>query len=40
MSANRLIARKTKTLSQAEEKGQVVLTFRDDITAGDGKKHD
>jgi phosphoribosylaminoimidazole-succinocarboxamide synthase len=30
---------KTKTVSSANEAGKVILTFRDDITAGDGKKH-
>jgi len=30
---------KTKTVSSADEAGKVILTFRDDITAGDGKKH-
>ena len=30
---------KTKTVSSAKEAGEVILTFRDDITAGDGKKH-
>lgn len=30
---------KTKTVTPAERPNQVILTFRDDITAGDGKKH-
>ena len=30
---------KTKTVSSTNEAGKVILTFRDDITAGDGKKH-
>lgn len=35
-----LAAGKTKTVSLAGNSGQVILTFRDDITAGDGKKHE
>lgn len=30
---------KTKTVTSADTPGQVILTFRDDITASDGKKH-
>jgi len=40
MSITHLAAGKTKTVSSASEPNQVILTFRDDITAGDGKKHD
>lgn len=39
MSVSKLATGKTKTISQAHEPNQVILTFRDDITAGDGKKH-
>lgn len=31
---------KTKTVTASIDPGQVILTFRDDITAGDGKKHE
>ena len=40
MSISQLAAGKTKTVSSTSEPGQVILAFRDDITAGDGKKHD
>jgi len=40
MSISVLSTGKTKTLTAASEPTQVILTFRDDITAGDGKKHD
>lgn len=40
MAIMELAAGKTKTVSASGELGQVILTFRDDITAGDGKKHD
>ncbi len=40
MSISELAAGKTKTLTSSGEAGQVILTFRDDITAGDGKKHE
>ena len=39
MSASKVATGKTKTVSRADEPSQVILTFRDDITAGDGKKH-
>ncbi len=40
MSLSVLTSGKTKTVTPASVDGQVVLAFRDDITAGDGKKHD
>jgi phosphoribosylaminoimidazole-succinocarboxamide synthase len=40
MSIIQLTAGKTKTVIAASEPDQVILAFRDDITAGDGKKHD
>lgn len=40
MSTTQLAAGKTKTVTSANKPGQVILTFRDDITAGDGKKHE
>jgi len=40
MSISQLAAGKTKTVSSTSEPSQVILAFRDDITAGDGKKHD
>jgi phosphoribosylaminoimidazole-succinocarboxamide synthase len=40
MSITQLAAGKTKTVTSTSEPNNVVLTFRDDITAGDGKKHD
>jgi phosphoribosylaminoimidazole-succinocarboxamide synthase len=40
MSISQLSAGKTKTVTATEDPNSVVLTFRDDITAGDGKKHD
>ncbi|MGA8855557.1 MAG: phosphoribosylaminoimidazolesuccinocarboxamide synthase [Candidatus Bathyarchaeia archaeon] len=40
MSLSIFSSGKTKTVTPAEEPGYVVLTFRDDITAGDGKKHE
>jgi phosphoribosylaminoimidazole-succinocarboxamide synthase len=39
MSISRLSAGKTKTVTATDDPHEVVLTFRDDITAGDGKKH-
>jgi phosphoribosylaminoimidazole-succinocarboxamide synthase len=39
MSVSILSSGKTKTVAPAEKPNQVILTFRDDITAGDGKKH-
>jgi phosphoribosylaminoimidazole-succinocarboxamide synthase len=40
MSITQLAAGKTKTVIASSEPDQVILAFRDDITAGDGKKHD
>jgi phosphoribosylaminoimidazole-succinocarboxamide synthase len=40
MSISQLAAGKTKTVTSTSDPNQVILTFRDDITAGDGKKHD
>ena len=40
MSITQLSAGKTKTVTTTTEPNNVVLTFRDDITAGDGKKHE
>jgi len=40
MSITQLAAGKTKTVTSSTDPNNVVLTFRDDITAGDGKKHD
>ena len=40
MSTSQLAAGKTKTVIASSEPNQVILSFRDDITAGDGKKHD
>lgn len=40
MSVSVLSSGKTKTVTPADKPTQVILTFRDDITAGDGKKHD
>jgi len=40
MSITRVAAGKTKTVTSASQANQVILTFRDDITAGDGKKHE
>jgi phosphoribosylaminoimidazole-succinocarboxamide synthase len=40
MSISELAAGKTKTVIAAQEPNHVILAFRDDITAGDGKKHD
>jgi phosphoribosylaminoimidazole-succinocarboxamide synthase len=40
MSISQLAAGKTKTVVAAHEPNHVILAFRDDITAGDGKKHD
>jgi phosphoribosylaminoimidazole-succinocarboxamide synthase len=40
MSISQLAAGKTKTVTSTSDPDQVILTFRDDITAGDGKKHD
>lgn len=39
MSITQLAAGKTKTVSTSGEPGQVILEFRDDVTAGDGTKH-
>jgi phosphoribosylaminoimidazole-succinocarboxamide synthase len=40
MSITQLTAGKTKTVTASDEPNRIILTFRDDITAGDGKKHD
>jgi phosphoribosylaminoimidazole-succinocarboxamide synthase len=40
MSILAISSGKTKTVTRAERDGQVVLKFRDDITAGDGKMHE
>ena len=40
MSITELAAGKTKTVTATAEPNDVILCFRDDITAGDGKKHD
>ena len=40
MSITHLAAGKTKTVSTSAEPHQVLLEFRDDVTAGDGTKHD
>jgi phosphoribosylaminoimidazole-succinocarboxamide synthase len=40
MSTTQLSAGKTKTVTQTGQPDQVILTFRDDITAADGKKHE
>jgi len=40
MSISQLSAGKTKTVTTTGDPHEVVLTFRDDITAGDGKKHE
>jgi len=40
MSTTQLSAGKTKTVTETNQPDQVILTFRDDITAGDGKKHE
>ncbi len=40
MSVSILSSGKTKTVSPADQPNQAILTFRDDVTAGDGKKHD
>ncbi len=40
MSISVLSSGKTKTVTTSSETNQVILTFRDDITAGDGKKHE
>jgi len=39
MSTVEVSAGKTKTVSPSNNPTQVILTFRDDITAGDGEKH-
>jgi phosphoribosylaminoimidazole-succinocarboxamide synthase len=39
MSISRLAAGKTKTVISSSRPNEVILNFRDDITAGDGKKH-
>ena len=40
MSITELAAGKTKTVTATTDPNNVILGFRDDITAGDGKKHD
>lgn len=40
MSISVLSSGKTKTVTPTDDPWQVVLIFRDDITAGDGKKHE
>src|SRR3989304_7237204 len=40
MSITQIPVGKTKTVNPPDEPGRVTLTFRDDITAGDGTKHD
>jgi len=40
MSISEVAAGKTKTVTSTADPNEVILTFRDDITAGDGKKHD
>jgi phosphoribosylaminoimidazole-succinocarboxamide synthase len=40
MSVSVLASGKTKTVSSADQPNEAILTFRDDVTAGDGKKHD
>jgi len=40
MYATQLAAGKTKTVTAADNSDSVILAFRDDITAGDGAKHD
>jgi len=40
MSITQLAVGKTKTVNTTDEPGRVTLTFRDDVTAGDGTKHD
>jgi len=40
MSITQLAAGKTKTVSTSDDPGCVLLSFRDDVTAGDGSKHD
>jgi len=40
MSVNYLYEGKTKIVELAEDGQSVILTFKDDITAGDGAKHD
>lgn len=40
MSVTQLAAGKTKTVTASDDPNSIILTFRDDITAGDGKKHD
>ena len=39
MSITQLAAGKTKTVTASADNSQVILTFRDDVTAGDGSKH-
>ena len=39
MSITQLAAGKTKTVTASADTSQVILTFRDDVTAGDGSKH-
>jgi phosphoribosylaminoimidazole-succinocarboxamide synthase len=40
MSLPVLAAGKTKTVTPTDNPNHVILTFRDDVTAGDGKKHE
>jgi len=40
MSITELASGKTKTVTATSDPSNVILSFRDDITAGDGKKHD
>jgi phosphoribosylaminoimidazole-succinocarboxamide synthase len=40
MSITEVAEGKTKTVTTTNEYDTVILTFRDDITAGDGKKHE
>lgn len=40
MSVTQFAAGKTKTVTASDDPNSIILTFRDDITAGDGKKHD
>lgn len=40
MSITQLAAGKTKTVTASTDPSQVILNFRDDVTAGDGSKHD
>jgi phosphoribosylaminoimidazole-succinocarboxamide synthase len=40
MSVSILATGKTKTVTPTDQPNRIVLTFRDDVTAGDGKKHE